>query len=55
MRVGSINFGPTIVPPSADAVVEEIQKLQNEIRKLHNVIRDEWPPDQAEEIINNCK
>lgn len=34
---------------------EARQKAKAEIAKLHNVIRDEWPPDQAEEIINNCK
>jgi hypothetical protein len=31
------------------------EKAEAEIKKLHNVIRDEWPQDQAEEIITNCK
>jgi predicted RNA binding protein with dsRBD fold (UPF0201 family) len=34
---------------------EQEGRMEGEIDKLHNVIRDEWPPDQAEEIINNCK
>ena len=34
---------------------ERAKKAEAEIKKLHNVIRDEWPQDQAEEIITNCK
>ena len=34
---------------------EHCFKQVQEIERLHNVIRDEWPPDQAEEIIKNCK
>jgi len=45
------------LPPSAMGEVNGLKVLclQREIARLHNVIRDEWPSDQAEEIINNCK
>jgi hypothetical protein len=44
-------------PPSAMGEINGIKVvcLQREIDRLHKVIRDEWPSDQAEQIINNCK
>ena len=38
-----------------DSFKNKVKNLQKEVEMLHNVIRDEWPPDQAEEIIDNCK
>ena len=32
-----------------------IKELEAEVERLREIIRGEWPADQAEEIINNCK
>ena len=34
---------------------KEYDKAREEITKLHEVIRSEWPEDQAEELIKQCK
>ena len=45
-----------VVPVEISRQLErELSEKTNEVARLHNVIRDEWPPDQAEEIIINCK
>jgi hypothetical protein len=34
---------------------QKLKKAEAEVERLREWVRSEWPADQAEEIINNCK
>ena len=36
-------------------LANSLSKAEAEVERLREWIRSEWPADQAEEIINNCK
>ena len=36
-------------------IEQELAASQAEVDRLREWVRSEWPEDQAEEIINNCK
>jgi hypothetical protein len=39
----------------AQELERELNASQAEVERLREWVRSEWPEDQAEEIINNCK
>lgn len=46
-----------LIEVSQFGVVAAIERedLRKEVAKLHEIIRSEWPEDQAEELIKQCK
>ena len=53
-RVGDSNHFAVHVM-HVEQLETELNEAHKEIEKLHKIIRDEYPEDQAEELIESCK